>query len=429
MKLNLVKNYKIYDRYKDSGVEWLGEIPDNWNVLKLKYLTTKIIGGGTPATTVEDYWSDDKKKGYPWVSIKDITTSEFIIDTYKYITEKGLINSNAVLVSPYKILYSIYASLGKVAISDKWLTTNQAILAIYENKKKINYKYLIWFLKFTEKPINNFATLNTQNNINLETLKNLSVSLPSKQTQQKIADYLDEKTEIIDKIIKRKKKLIELLEEKKTSLIDKEIKKYDKESKEIKLKYLIKGKLMYGANEPAMFDDYKLPRYIRITDFSSDRSLRSDTFKSLPQDKANEYLLEDGDILFARSGATVGKTFQFKDYEGKACFAGYLIKASPNKNKILSDYLYYFTKSRIYRNWKNSIFIQATIQNIGADKYEGLKIPVMDISYQQQIIDYLDKKTEDIDKTIKKINQSINLLTEYKFSLISHVVTGKVKIV
>lgn len=89
-----------------------------------------------------------------------------------------------------------------------------------------------------------------------------------------------------------------------------------------RLKYLVKEPLKYGANEPAIEENENHPRYIRITDFGNDGSLKNETFKSLPFDVASEYLLEEGDLLFARSGATVGKTFQFRNYSGNACFAG-----------------------------------------------------------------------------------------------------------
>ena len=190
-----------------------------------------------------------------------------------------------------------------------------------------------------------------------------------------------------------------------------------------KLKYLVKEKLKYGANESAELDDPSLPRYIRITDFGDDGKLRDDTFKSLPQDKAKEYLLGEGDILFARSGATVGKTFQFKSYDGIACFAGYLIKASPDKDKILSDFEYYYTKSNAYDNWKNSIFIQATIQNIGADKYQTLLVTQPSLNEQTEITDYLDEKTTRIDDLIAKKERVIELLREKRTALISHAVT------
>ncbi|GHA25511.1 restriction modification system DNA specificity domain-containing protein [Salinimicrobium marinum] len=192
----------------------------------------------------------------------------------------------------------------------------------------------------------------------------------------------------------------------------------------IRLKYLIKEPLKYGANEAADDDNPDNPRYIRITDFGADGDLKNDTFKSLPEDKANDYLLEEGDLLFARSGATVGKTFLFKNYDGRACFAGYLIKASFKKEKINSSYIDYVTRSNYYDNWKQSIFQQATIQNIGADKYNLLKIPIpKDLKEQNAIAAYLDQKTTEIDQLISKKERLIKLLEEEKMAVINQAVT------
>lgn len=191
-----------------------------------------------------------------------------------------------------------------------------------------------------------------------------------------------------------------------------------------KLKYLVKDKLMYGANESAIEENPEHPRFIRITDFGNDGKIKENTFKSLPPEKANDFLLKDGDILFARSGATVGKTFQFKNFKGKACFAGYLIKASPNGNIIESDLITFFTQSGIYENWKNSIFSQATIQNIGADKYSLLEIPVPPKRKEQTTItNYLDKKTAEIDQLISEKEQLVTLYQEEKTAIINQAAT------
>jgi type I restriction enzyme S subunit len=191
----------------------------------------------------------------------------------------------------------------------------------------------------------------------------------------------------------------------------------------VKLKWLLKSKLKYGANESAELDDESCPRYIRITDFGDDGKLRQETFKSLPIDKAKEYLLCEGDVLFARSGATVGKTFLFTNYEGIACFAGYLIKATPKTNRLNSEFLYHFTKSNSYDSWKNSIFIQATIQNIGADKYSTLEIPIPPFPEQQSIANILHQKTTQIDTLIEKKQKQIELLKEERTAIINQAVT------
>ncbi len=191
----------------------------------------------------------------------------------------------------------------------------------------------------------------------------------------------------------------------------------------IRLKWLVKEKLKYGANEAAELEDPELPRYIRITDFDEKGNLRSDTWKSLPYSLAKEYLLEEGDILFARSGATVGKTFQFKGFEGNACFAGYLIKASLLNDRISSDFLDYYTKSNSYENWKNRTFIQSTIQNISAEKYQNLEIPLAPINEQKIIVDFLNEKNGKIDKLLEEKQKMVTLLQEERAAIIERAVT------
>jgi len=190
-----------------------------------------------------------------------------------------------------------------------------------------------------------------------------------------------------------------------------------------KLKNNLSGKLKYGANEPSGNSNLEHPRYIRITDFGNDGILKDDTFQSLPPDLAEEYLLTEGDVLFARSGATVGKTFLFKNFSGKACFAGYLIKATVDKDKLISNFLYYFTKSGFYEEWKNSVFIQATIQNIGADKYALLPIFTPPITEQTTIAHFLDQKTALIDRIISNHRKQIELLKEARKAIINQAVT------
>jgi restriction endonuclease S subunit len=193
-----------------------------------------------------------------------------------------------------------------------------------------------------------------------------------------------------------------------------------------KLKYIVKNKLMYGANEPATEENQDDPRYIRISDFDNDGRLKADTFKSLAKDLADVFLLYEGDILFARSGATVGKTFHFKNHNGLACFAGYLIRATPKPNECHSDFIYFFTKSSTYDKWKRSIFNQSTIQNIGADKYSVLEIPIPPLAEQTAIVQYIETETQRIDRKIAKTKRLIKLLQEYKTTLISDVVTGQI---
>ena len=178
---------------------------------------------------------------------------------------------------------------------------------------------------------------------------------------------------------------------------------------------------MYGANEAPDGENYNLPRYIRITDINDIGKLKKETFKSLSREKALPYMLRKGDILFARSGATVGKSYIF-DEDGEACFAGYLIKAQCS-GLLLPQFLFRYTQSDTYDLWKSSIFIQSTIPNIGADKYATLPIPLPPLAEQEKIVSYLEGKTSKIDAYVAEKEKEIQLLQELKQKTIADAVT------
>lgn len=190
-----------------------------------------------------------------------------------------------------------------------------------------------------------------------------------------------------------------------------------------KLKRLLVEPLMYGTNEAAELEDPELPRYIRITDFDENGKLRADTFRSLALDKAMGFYLSEGDVLFARSGATVGKSFLFSEYSGEACFAGYLIRARTDHRRLLPKYLYYYTKSPVYETWKAQIFTQATIQNISATKYAYLPLVSPPLSEQHKIVAYLDKACAAIDGAIRAKQRQLEVLDDLRKSIIYQAVT------
>lgn len=193
-----------------------------------------------------------------------------------------------------------------------------------------------------------------------------------------------------------------------------------------KLKHVVNEQLKYGANESGVEYSPELPRYIRITDFSDEGKLNEQKKLSLTWKQGKDYLLEDGDILFARSGATVGKSYQFKkdmSSEKYYAFAGYLIKAVPNKRIVESDYLNYYTNSGCFENWKKTIFNKATIENIGADKYSQLCIILPPLPEQTAIANFLDKKCSKINRAVAQKEKLVALLKERKQIVIQNAVT------
>ena len=139
----------------------------------------------------------------------------------------------------------------------------------------------------------------------------------------------------------------------------------------------------------------------------------------------DKYLVQENDILFARSGATSGKTYIVKSEDINNVFAGYLINGRFDISKVDSHFVNYYTKSSIWDMWKNYIFIQATIQNISAEKFNSFMLSVPDLDEQKIIFDYLDTKIKKLDQLISLKKNKIEKLEDYKKSLIYDYVTGK----
>lgn len=189
-----------------------------------------------------------------------------------------------------------------------------------------------------------------------------------------------------------------------------------------RLKYLASEPLKYGASEVAELCDPDQPRFIRITDITEAGRLREETFRSLPEDIARAYLLEQGDLLFARSGATVGKTFMYDRSWGRACYAGYLIRFRAQRNRALPEFVSYFANSADYWGWLSANFIKATIQNVSAERYANLALPVPPLPEQRAITEFLDRETAQLDALVTKKEELIALLQEQRSALISHAV-------
>jgi type I restriction-modification system DNA methylase subunit/restriction endonuclease S subunit len=165
----------------------------------------------------------------------------------------------------------------------------------------------------------------------------------------------------------------------------------------------------YGANEKAIegnpLTDF---RYIRITDIDYNGNLNND-FKTCENIEI-QYILEEGDFLFARSGATVGKTFLFKSKFGKALFAGYLIRFRTQKEKLIPEFLNYITQSDYYKNWIGAVQTGTSQPNVNAQIYSDLKIPLPPLEVQQKIVDecvVIDKNVELANATIDKAKKEI----------------------
>ncbi len=212
-----MSRYQPYPSYKASGVKWLGEVPEKWKLAKLKHVCRKPIAGGTPKTDDEKYWCDSGE-GVPWVSIADLTANSVIYSTKKDVTQHGIDSKNLSILPAGTLLYSIFATLGKVSEAGVPLTTNQAILGLLP---EVNFekRFLHWVLTGIESYVKFTASSNTQDNLNSEKVSNLPIVVPFFEEQTAIANFLDRETAKIDTLIAKQERMIELLNEKRTALI------------------------------------------------------------------------------------------------------------------------------------------------------------------------------------------------------------------
>ena len=184
---------------------------DEWKVVKLETLIKKGKAGGTPSSTNSNYYNGD----IPFLSIKDMTEQgKYIVKTEKSITEEGLNNSSAWIIPKYSLLYSIYASIGLVAINHTKISTSQAIYGIIL-KDGVSLEYMYYYLTYFKKKVHRYIETGTQGNLNAKLLKSFEVLLPSLEEQEMIVNILS----LVDEKIENTKKEIFKMNEFKTGLL------------------------------------------------------------------------------------------------------------------------------------------------------------------------------------------------------------------
>ena len=160
----------------------------------------------------------------------------------------------------------------------------------------------------------------------------------------------------------------------------------------VKLKNLLLSKPQYGANEAGLTrENDEQPRYIRITDIDENGLISTAELGATITNVEDKYILNENDIVIARSGATVGKAYIHKQLPYKCVYAGYLIRFVVDSEKILPDYLFAYTQLGPYKEWVNAIQRPSAQPNINSEEYQSLEIPLPNLSKQQEIVDYINE--------------------------------------
>jgi type I restriction enzyme S subunit len=438
-------NYQGYQKYKDSGVEWLGDIPEHWRVKRIKFLVNKIGSGKTPKGGSEVYIDS----GIMLIRSQNVYDDGFRLDDVVYIDDEiDNIQANSRVFANDILLNITGASIGRVCLVPtdfQKANVNQHVCIFRPKLKEIfpQYLHLLFCSTQGKEQIFSYENGTSREGLNFQEAGNLTFAIPPLNEQQKIAQFLDYKTKQIDELIKKKETLIEKLDEKRTSLISHAVTKGLDSSvpmkdsgiewlgnipehwKSIRIKFI--GDIKYGLGEPPEQLDDGLP-IIRATDIyrgiiDGSKVQRVNPDK-VPWSRNPE--LKVGDILVVRSGAYTGDSAIVPD-EWAGAIAGYDMVLTPTKAyskyialNLLSKHILegqiYLAKSR------------AAQPHLNAEELGNTIICLPPIKEQKLISQYLDQKTTQIDQQKAKIKEAIELLKEYRTSLITNAVTGKIDV-
>lgn len=414
-------------KMKYSGVKWIGDIPEEWSIAKTKYLVNSIKSGGTPDSSNQEYYCDE---GIPFVSISDMSQVDYIYKTQKYLTIKGVESKKLTIYEQGTILYSIYATLGKVAELKVKATINQAILALVINEK-INKSFFKYNLNAMEDYIINYSNGNTQYNLNAEKVKNFDFVLPILDEQQQIANYLDKKVSLIDTIISKQKTLIEKYKAYKQSLITETVTKglnKDVPMKDSGIEWIGEIPSHWESKKIKLLTNIilqkvevnKLKLYLGLENVEcwSGKIISYSKTDNLEVEKGSVFY--KGNVLFGKLRPYLAKCVVTNDTG--ICSDEFLVLEPVN---IDAKLLKYMMLSRKFIDLINSLTYGVKMPRANWSLIGNIELPLCNIEEQKEIADFLDKKCNEIDSIISKKEQLIEKLESYKKSLIYECVTGK----
>jgi restriction endonuclease S subunit len=425
---------KLYAKCKDSGIDWIREIPENWKVYKLKYLLKIPITDG-PHETPE--FIDE---GIPFLSVDSIQNGKLIFENCRYISEEDHVRFKK-KCNPMEgdIFLGKAASIGKIAMVNVNFEFSiwSPLALLRPNNKIMQSKFLEYVLKsdYSQIQIDILATSNTQKNISMDDIPRIKVIVSPLDEQISIVKFLDKKTSEIDALIEKDKKLIALLKEKRIALINHAVTKgLDPNAKmkdsgikwigEIPEDWEVK-KLKFNIKENKIKDNVKNPN----TKFIGLEHIESETGKLISSSTLEEIdgesiRFEKNNVLFGKLRPYLSKVIKM-DFRG-SCTAELIVYETGKK--IDSKYLFYRLISKSFIDSVNSMTYGVKMPRADSKRINNIKVAWPSLIKQKIIADYLDNATFKIEYTIQKIEEKIKLLEEYKKSLIHHVVTGKIDV-
>lgn len=415
---------------KDSGIEWIGKIPEHWNTAKIKYNFT-IISGATPKSEKTEYWNGEIN----WVTPADFKTDDVYISSgKKSITKAGYDSCGVTLLPINSIIFSKRAPIGNVVISSKTLCINQGCLACV-SKKEISIKYFYFAISVFTEQFNMYGAGTTFKEISTKDFSNFILPFPTLKEQQAISAYLDEKCRHIDAIMSGLKKQTELLADYKKSLITETVTKGLNKNVEMKdsgIEWI--GEIPKHWNTHPIycyFSERKNKNSLglenNLLSLSYGKIVRKNNNSNdglLPESFNTYNIIEKDDIIIRPTDLQNDKrslrTAIAREH-GIITSAYIAMKAIKTVN---SEYFHYLLHTydimKVFYNMGNGVR-----QGLNFSEFSRIMVFEPTIEEQNEIVAFLQEKCTEIDKIISGKKQQIETIEKYKKSLIYECVTGK----
>ena len=440
-------SFPAYAAYKDSGVDWLGELPEHWQALALsRVLATPVTDG--PHTTPE--FLDD---GVPFLSVDGIQDGKLFFDGCRYVSLEDHKEFSKKAAPKYNdLLMGKAASIGKIArVTENIEFSIWSPLALIRvNEEQCSPEFLEFCLKSSElqHQVLLASNSNTQLNIGMKDIPKLKIPLPAVQEQTQIARFLDHETARIDALIEEQQRLIELLNQKRQALISRAVTRGLEPMVPMKksgvewlgevpahwdvkaLRYL--GECQNGINIGGEAFGSGSP-FVSYGDVHKNDVLPTEVtglVQSSPEDR-QRYSIEYGDVFFTRTSETVdeiGFSATCLQKLKNAVFAGFLIRFRPTGNSLTPGFSKYYFRNQRLRIFFNKEMNLVTRASLSQDLLKQLPVTLPPVIEQIKISDFLDKVTAEFASLLEQGRLSIDLLIERRSALISAAVTGKIDV-
>lgn len=422
--------------YKFSGEQWMGDIPSDWNITKIKWLTS-IKRGASPRPIDDPKFFDDQGE-YAWVRIADVSRSKIYLEsTLQRMSELG--SSLSVKREPGDIFLSIAGTVGKPCITKIKCCIHDGFVYFPDFKGDVKFLYYIFE---SGEPYRGLGKMGTQLNLNTDTVGSIFIPNIELKLQKKISNYLDLKTERIQTLITEKKRLLSLLVEKRQAMITEAVTKGLNPTMKMKdsgvdwigeipehwhltkMKYIgeaITG-LTYSPND--LCDEFGTV-VLRSTNIQKGKiSLHDNVYVDMNVPK--KLFTRKNDILIcSRNGSRnlIGKNALISNEHTELSFGAFTTVFRSEIN----SFVYYVLNSGFFAAQLGT-YLTSTINQLTIGNLKNMDIVLPPTEEQIKIIQYLDIETAKINASVNDIDNQIRKLKEYRQCLIYEAVTGKIDV-